>query len=98
VSVNQVLRFKEEHIKGHQLLSVKIETVLAKRQPGQPKGEKKSSETLGYRVMAMLGRKAVPNNKTTGGPQPPILEASDSLYPPGLGAGGPPVISFMGIA
>jgi transposase len=51
-----LLLFKEEHIKGHQLLSVEIETVLAKRQPGQPKGEKKSPETLGYRVMATLGR------------------------------------------
>jgi transposase len=51
-----LLLFKEKHIKGHQLLSVEIETVLAKRQPGQPKGEKKSPEMLGYRVMATLGR------------------------------------------
>lgn len=48
---------KKEHIKNHQLLSAKIETVLAKRPPGQPKGDKKSPETIGYRVIATLGRK-----------------------------------------
>jgi transposase len=50
--------FKREHVKSHQLLSAKIETVLAKRPPGQPKEEKQSSETLGYRITATLGRKA----------------------------------------
>ena len=51
-----LLLFKKEHIKGHQLLSTQIETVLAKRQPGQPKGEKKSPAMLGYRIVATLGR------------------------------------------
>jgi transposase len=52
-----LLRFKEMHLKDHQLLSAKIETVFAKRQPGQPKEGKKSPEMLGYRVMATLERK-----------------------------------------
>ena len=41
--------------------------------------------------------KAIPINELTGGPQPPILGASESSTPPELGAGGPPVDLLLGI-
>ena len=41
----------------------------------------------------MMLFKAIPKNKPTGGPQPPILGVSESLTPPKL-AGGLPVYSL----
>ena len=45
----------------------------------------------------MILSKAIPINELTGGPQPPILGASESSTPPELGAGGPPVDLLLGI-
>ena len=45
----------------------------------------------------MILSKAIPINELTGGPQPPILGASESSTHPELGAGGPPVDLLLGI-
>ena len=57
--------------------------------------KRESVSCIGLGLSVGLERfKAIPNDKPIGGPQPPILGASESITPPELGAGGLPVYSL----